>query len=493
LVPLTRSVTDPLYRNDPIAARIVDREPDDMMRSGFKLHGFEEFDIDAIEAELRSKEILARTVDGVRWARRTGGAGVLMVVDDGRTPDQPIDRGNIRSLRTMIALDREEVQIESWCMDPNSEHVGNPGRYRVGGTTLGQTILVHADRVLPFWGVRLSVRELRQTNGWGLSVYDRLWDALSGYADAMTNVGEMINSFSYDVLSLRGLADGVLADDPDGQEDLLARLQMLRAGLSIVNAWALDVEAGESMEPKTRSVAGINDLVQTIRSRIVEATDMPRSVLLGETPGGLNSGTNAGEIRSWYDHVEFKRERELTKPIHRALEVFFLSRLGPTNGQLPRSWGFEWLPLWQETRQEKAQTRLMNAQARALDLQWGVVSVKRAQQDQDLDEYYGPQDPEDRIGDPDPDELSEDDGIESGGAPVESGAPPEPLRSAAALGEQLGCSPQSIRGMHRRGEIRAWKIGGRYRFAPSEVFRAAGPGGGGIQAGPPVDIVSLVK
>lgn len=462
---------DNLYQFEPMAARIVDREPDDMIREGFDLKGWPADVRKRIEKETKRLGVLKSLADARRWSRLYGGAGAVMLVDDGRGYDEPLDRKNIRAFRGLLVVDRYQMQVETWNLQPGSVGFGGPQTYTVSTDSNDLQGRIHADRVVRFNGIDLPHRIMMRNGGWGASVLDRVWAAIRAYGSSHEYIEEMLSSFSYDVVSIKGLADGL---DSEAAAEVIARLEAMRAGLSIIGALALDADSGERYESKTRSVAGVDGLVERFVARLVAATDMPRSILLGETPGGLNSGENAGEIRSWYDAVRV-RQRDLFVPaLEQVLEVMLRSRLGPTAGLLPVEWGVDPRALWQQSELERAQTRAANAQARSLDVQSQIVDPNEARRDEALREDYRLDDDEVEI-DVELDGFDDDREDDADAVPVESPhAPPpgEALKSPQELGDELGVSPASIRAMHRRKQINGWSIGGRWRFARSEVLEA---------------------
>ena len=92
----------------------------------------------------------------------------------------------------------------------------------------------------------------------------------------------------------------------------------------------------------------------TVIDALVRATDMPRTIILGEAPGGLNV-SGESELRAWYDFVASQQPQKLTPPINRLLEVIFAIRSNK-NETVPTEWTIEYAPLWQPSEQEKATT-----------------------------------------------------------------------------------------------------------------------------------------
>jgi SPP1 gp7 family putative phage head morphogenesis protein/excisionase family DNA binding protein len=129
------------------------------------------------------------------------------------------------------------------------------------------------------------------------------------------------------------------------------------------NLHILAMDSQDDAGEIARDTKGLQQLIDKFVDALVRATDMPRTVILGEQPAGLGASADS-EIRSWYDHVHAKQRMVLTPVINRLLEVLLAIRHNRNPDQVtPTEWTVEWNPLWQPTDQEIAQTRLTNAQA----------------------------------------------------------------------------------------------------------------------------------
>ncbi len=146
---------------------------------------------------------------------------------------------------------------------------------------------------------------------------------------------------------------------------------MLEMARSIVRCAVVDAE-GESFERKTTSVAGLSDLLQQFALRLSAAAREPVSLLLGQAPAGLNA-TGASDIRFWYDQVADEQNTTLRPRVNRLLKILFRAKTGPTKGVEPKAWSVKFLPLWQASASEQADTRLKTSQADEIDIRSGVL------------------------------------------------------------------------------------------------------------------------
>lgn len=474
--PLTTYTIDALLEFQAIARRIVNREPDDAIREGFEVKGnYTPDELRAIMKAIAKVEVLAKVADGRRWAKAYGGAAVILGVEDGAPPWMPINFPGLRRLRTLTALDRHEIWPERWDTNPTSSRFGMPITYMAtiqgggGGVYTGR---FHASRVVRFDGTRLPNRRMVARDGWGGSELDLVWESLRNFCAANRFAANAISLLSQGVMKMPGLSKAIQGGDFDQVVD---RLEALRLGMGMLGDLALDGE--ESYEIHERSFSGLAPTLDKLADAMLADTEMPKTILMGQQPSGLNATADA-ETRSWYDHVGSKQVSEYDPPTLYILEVMCRALEGPTRGRWDPDTAIEWLPLYQQTDQERAQTRLTNAQARALDMSSGVASAEEVRRDPDLAEAYpgfDPSDPPPPPPEPAPSNMApadnedEPDDVIIPADPSEQ-RPGEPLISAREVATMLGWNTtQPVISMAVAGDVPAWKVRGRWRFQASTV------------------------
>lgn len=467
-------IIDSLIEFNALASRIVNREPDDAIREGVDIDLGSESDPEvksAIMEEVDRTMGLDNVADGRRWARAYGGGLVIAIVDDGRKLDQPMDMQGIRTVHGFETVDKHEA-------NPVVTN-GRITHYRL--TNLSHA-LIHASRVFPMLGTKLPrrVRELRLH--WGGSVIDQVWDALRNYSDAIEGAAEALTLLTQGVFTSSTLAQSIDAGDIDA---VVARIEALRIGMGLMGDIVLD-KATEDYRVENRPISGVGEVIDKLQEHLVAATDMPTSILFGKTPGGLNSGENAGEIRSWYDHVAAVQRREYTPVMRWIFRLIMAQAVGPTNGEILR-FKVVWPSLWQVTDQMKAQTRLSNAQSRAVDQSSGIISPEEARRDPLLAEDYDDFDPDAAPPPPPAQPVAplgaedEDDEAEAGivaplvETPLSERPMGEMLMTGRQIAQMFGYKTGSpIKTMHSKGLIGGWHLypGAPWRYALSQVESA---------------------
>jgi hypothetical protein len=462
---------DALYQFSAMARRIVDLEPEDAIREGFTIPAFA--DQPHVGKAVDRSGILRAVSRGRKWARAYGGGGVVILADDGLEPDKELVPAAIQRLRGFRVLDRYEINPHTYDEDPKSPRAGLPSIYRVilGGRT---SVNVHHSRVLTFQGLDLPDRLLVPRMGWGGSVIDLIWQELRNYSSTIDYVAEAVTLLTQGVWKNKTLADAISAGD---QEAAVARFEALRIGIGMLGDIVLDKDT-EDYELHERTLTGLKDAIEALVAALVAATGIPRVLLLGETPGGLNTGEEAGQIRAWYDHVAALQREIYTDPVLHLLRLYLSSREGPTRGVVPDDLEIVWRPLWQPTETEVVAQQLSRAQRRVADVSAQIVSPEEARRDPDVAKIYGVVEI--------PPDVEPDDVVEGGGETAASeltGVTPSPLHlvpegealmSARAIAARLGVGPGTIHAWARDGAYPAFRVRGRWRFARSLVEAAIG-------------------
>lgn len=360
-----------IYEGDAVGARIVDRLPDDGTREGFTLKGTDEdFDVSSVDSDWESMNANVAMADAWRWARLYGGALIVMLVNDGRPLSEPIDLSRATKLRALQVIESPFATPEVWSPAMGSRAFRQPARYMVT-VPFSQNPLrqIHWSRTIRFDGVRVSPTRMIELGGWGPSVYQRLHRELRRLGTTQGYAENILHELSTMVLSIKGFREQACGSEKD-QADLRQIFATMKFALDNLHMLVTDSE--DSYHEQTRTVSGLTDLLDQFVQAIVRATDMPRTVLLGEQPGGINASADS-EIRSWFDFVHGQQKITLRPAIDRLLEVMFALRANKGE-DVPEEWTIEFNPLWQPTEKEKAETGKLRAETASILIGDDVVA-----------------------------------------------------------------------------------------------------------------------
>ncbi len=478
---LTRHEIDTLITQSGMGRRIIYREPEDAIREGYELKGVEPDLQESILEAAEKLELLESVAEARGLSRAYGTAYIVLITADGKEPEEPLNHLKPRQLTGLKVLDCNSVTVAGYDIDPASPNVGGIEKHHVNFPNSGNSAVFHRSRVIRFDGFKLPerLRFERVDQDRGGSVMEVVLNALRRYEKSPVQLLNMLDNAGHRYIKTKGLAKAVTSAQANLVSDRLLAYH-LSAGNQSVSAIDTEEEVGVLSVP----LSGVGDVYDRVTEHLVSLTDMPKSILLGQTPGGLNTGENAGEIVSWYDHVSVSRTRFMTRPMDTLIRLMMLSVGGPTGGVIPEGYrGIKWLPLWQESESEIATTRKTHAEARALDLSNGVVTQEEARTDETLDVYdLGEEIPPSPLIDPfggigegpmpmgeelvtDQEEPEEDEGSDD--------PPPSDLMSSRQIAESLGqgVSPTQVNRLGSRGMVRRWRLmpGSPWKYSLSEV------------------------
>lgn len=371
---LDRATLEEMYRGDSLAAKVVDLLPHDMVREWIEVKvDSRPDDGQAVMQALDDLDAQTHIEEALSWARLYGGAVIVLGVNDGQPFDKPLNLNTIQEVTFLNVLDRWQIHPEKRYTDATVAKYGKPELYRLqplmGGADAGK--LIHETRLIRFDGVKLPDRLRELNHGWGDTVLNRLFNALRGYHQAHDSIGTILADFTQAVYKLKNLAQ-LLSQNQD--QDVIKRMQIIELTRSIARAIVLDED--ESWDRQTTSVAGLPDLVDRTERRLVAETNMPHTLLLGESPGASLGEGGRSENQDWYDHVASQQTAILLKPLRYLVEVIMRAKRGPLRGRLPKTWGLEFRSLWQLDEKEQAEIRKTQSETDTNYINGGVLSAE---------------------------------------------------------------------------------------------------------------------
>jgi len=355
----TNEILEYLYESDDIAARIVDRLPEEMVREGIEIRVDDDPELTSkAYDELKRHAIDEKLEDALKRSRLYGGAGILVGIDN-QKPEEPLQLDNVPKISFFKVLDKTQIDVDAEVnKDLNSPNFGFPEYYKlISPDTKTEYSKFHYSRFIRFDGVPLPHNIRLKNNNWGDSIFVRLYNVIRNLNTSNDAVAALIPDFTPAVLKLKNLHE-ILAS---GEDELLRkRLELVMRTISNINAIVLNED--ETYERQTTNVSGLADLLKMINNRLVAATDMPHSLLLGESPGASLGEGGQSQTKDWYDHVKNKQESILRPVYTKILDLIFSEKNGISKGQKSK-YSFQFIPLWQMDEKEKAEIRKIMAEA----------------------------------------------------------------------------------------------------------------------------------
>ena len=363
-----------LYEGNGLFSKIIDTPAEEALKHGFDLN-LKSDELNAfVEDALDDLEWEEKAATAIKWARLYGGALIVMLIDDGRGLEEPVDWEHIRSIDELRVYERSIVQPDYTSLyqqDYGGKGVGNrvskfgqPEYYYV--SSIYGSFKVHESRCLVF---RNGVLPEQTSNAtylfWGMPEYVRIRRALRETVTAHTDSVKLLERSVQAIYSMKGLASLLTTDD--GENQVLKRLQLVDTSRGLLNSIAIDSE-GEQYDFKTFQFSGVKDVIDATCNMLSALTNIPQTILFGRSPAGMNA-TGDSDFESYYNFVEKIQRLMLKRNLRTLLDVVF--RAGIASGDVTEEpdYKLEFNPLWSlsdteqaTVDQTKAQTALVKAQ-----------------------------------------------------------------------------------------------------------------------------------
>ena len=425
-----------LYEGDWIIGKMCDTVPYEMTRKWITYDtALEPKKVEELEDMMTDFDVQGKFKEALTWARLYGGSAIMMVVNDGKEPDEPLDYKNAKELLNLIVLDAKTIHPKSWNDDIESKDYGKPEIYQFS-TLNGKHKTVHTSRLLKFYGLKVSQRSSRRYRGWGASIISRTLQTVKNSQMLDAGVATLVSEAKYDTIYIPNLTELLMADSSEELVNLYSNINMQK---SITNSVLLDAEMKQ--ERTAYQFGGISEIQKNQLTNLATAIDIPEFILVGRNNGGLNAGQKE-LLLSWYDKILSFQETEMTMPLQQLLEVMgvVLKFQKPTDdkkskkdadkkddkGKLTRVIGFEFTSLFQLNPQEMAQVKSQLASADASYIREGVVTAEEVRKDLMQNKYYTNLDEDkeadDELPDPEADEALIA-GMQAGETPEQAPAP----------------------------------------------------------------------
>ena len=384
-----------LYRGDAIAARIIDLIVQDSMSKGWSVEFFttgedgakEKLDpvttatINAKLIEWEKKVALKANVS-LWWKRGRAYGGALMVfgADDGSLDkSEPLNLDTLKSFDWLRPLTRHEVSSGELATDPKQpEEFGKPARYflhsRVvmsGELALGTQI--NATRGARFEGIRVDelASMLDNLDGWGDSIFERVWVPLRNWNSSINSAGTIVQDFSQSIYGIKGLRTILRAK---GEALIAKQFQLQDQFRSIWNATVIDTE--DTYERKTTNVSGMPELIDRFGLHLSAASGMPLTLLLGLSPGGF--GTGEAEENNWINQVVAAQTEILVPLLETIYKILFATP--DFRSIVPDGWKVVPVPLKQKSESDQAAIQKEQAETDSKYHAMGVLDTEEIAQ-----------------------------------------------------------------------------------------------------------------
>lgn len=367
-----------MYQDGGLFSKIIDAPADEAIKNGFETGVTDERAKEYIEDTLAWLGWDENIATAIKWARLYGGSIVVMMIDDGRGLDEPLDLGNIRSIDELRVYDRSIAIPDTsslYRLEPVSGRGTNRYRHRFmepefyDVSSIYGSFRVHESRCLVFRNGKVPERStLTQYRHWGIPEYIRIKKELREAVTSVSYSVKMLEKSVQAIYSMKNLQE--ILETEEGEDVVLKRLQIIDMARNFLNSIAIDSD-GESYDFKSMTLSGVKDIVETTFSAISAVSNVPQTVLFGRSPAGENS-TGESDLENWYSYVDRIRKTMMGANLKYMLDIII--KAGIAQGYIaedPKP-KLEMNPLWAMSEEQQAnvdQVKANTAQVKAATAQ----------------------------------------------------------------------------------------------------------------------------
>lgn len=360
------------YEDNGLFAKIIDTPAEEAVKHGFEL-GIKDKTIQTfVDDAMDALEWEEKAATAIKWSRLFGGAIIVMLVNDGRGLEEPLDWKRIKSIDELRVYERAVVQPDYTSLynyDPanplkhTTSKFGMPELYYVN--SIYGSFVVHESRCMVF---RNGILPEKTSNPvyrfWGTPEFVRIKRAMRDAITAHGNGPKLLDRSVQPIYKMKDLAANLAMEG--GDEIVMKRLELIDLARGILNSIAIDKD-GEDYDFKSFQFTGVKDVIDSTCNMLSAITNIPQTILFGRSPAGQNS-TGDSDLENYYNFVERIQKGMLRRNLRNLLDILF--KAGTVNKDIDEvpDYKLEFSPLWSLSETEQAtidQTKATTAQTKA--------------------------------------------------------------------------------------------------------------------------------
>lgn len=367
-----------LYRENWLAARIIDTPCEDMTRSWYSVSSeLEQDKLDELQKLEAKHSVKQEITNAIRWGRLYGGAAAVMVIKGQEDMlDEPLDYDMLQPgcFRGLIVIDRvrgifPSLELEEDMDDPE---FGYPKWYQVTlNEESGEIIRIHHSRLLLFRGRQLPIDEEVEADYWGASELEHVYEELQKRNSSSANIAQLIFQANVAAIKISDYGE-VLGMGTAAQRkqvyNYIQEMNRLRTSFGVTLMGNED-----NYEQHPYSFAGVAEVYETFMMDMAGASEIPATKLFGRAPQGMNA-TGESDMKNYYEVVNQLQERILRPALEKLLPVMCMSLWGV----IPEDLEIVFEPLGTTTPSERAEIMGQAANPIIQAFSAGLISQKTA-------------------------------------------------------------------------------------------------------------------
>lgn len=380
------------YEGNGLFAKIIDTPAEEAIKHGFELKDVSDQTVEDFYTEALDELDWEETaMTAIKWARLFGGSLAVMLINDGRGLDEPLDWRHIQSIDDIRVFDRSVIQPDYTTLfnydprDPFStrgSRLGLPEYYQIFSKYGSFT--VHDSRCLVFQN---GILPENTTNSiyqlWGVPEYIRLHRAIRDAEVAHRSAPEMLDRSVQPVYKMNNLSAELATEE--GENMVLRRLQAIDMARGLLNSLIIDAN-GEDYDFKTFQFSGINDVVSASCNMLSALSNIPQTILFGQSVGGMSS-TDDTSMENYYNYIERIQRRMLKSNLRYLLSIIFQAGLATGEVDEVPKIKIKFNPLWSlsdveqaDLEQKREQTKFTRAQTAQIYVNMQAIDPSEVRQ-----------------------------------------------------------------------------------------------------------------
>ncbi len=350
------------YEENGLFSKIIDIPADEAVSSGFS-YGVTENIEKFINKSLEKLDFEEKAATAIKWSRLYGGALMVMLVDDGKDLNEPVDWDNIHGVDELLVYERPLVTPDYNSLydhKPNEKYSSKfnmPEFYDIS-PIYGKSFRVHESRCLLFKnGILPSMSTRTEYRFFGMPEYVRIYKTLQETVTSHGNGVKLLDRAVQAIYKMKDLAQLLSTDQ--GEDNVIKRLRIIDMAKGIINSVAIDAD-GEDYDYKQITFSGVKDIIDSTCNMLSAVTNIPQTKLFGRSPAGENS-TGESDMENYYKFVEKIQKLNLKNNMGTLIDIILIAgRYKKEFVDIP-DYNLEFSPLWSLSENEQATVEQMKA------------------------------------------------------------------------------------------------------------------------------------
>lgn len=326
-----------LYKTYGILGKVIDIPVDDAYKNGgfdLEADSISEDELKDLQDALEDEGDIEEIKTAQKWARLYGGAVLIAASgDDLSKPLSPEALYN-RPLK-FVAADRWQVNYSKpnikmrggeWELT-NYTNLGLNGNREFLGTNK-----IDPSRVFVLSGKKAPWLIMQQLQGWGMSVYEQIFQDMSQFFKARNVLFELLDEAKTDILKLSTLQTAL--SSAQGERALQKMVDFIAQNKNYKSQITLSKD--DDYEQKQMSFSGFEGVLKEIRIMMAGSANMPVNKLWGEGVTGFGSGEDS--LENYNSQIENEIRTPANALINWVLKLRCYQMFGREIEDLVKTW-----------------------------------------------------------------------------------------------------------------------------------------------------------